>query len=126
MQLLLDTNVLLWAMSNDKRLARDTAKLILDPQNRVIVSAVSFWEVSVKKSLGKISISLEDLKNNVEECQFDLLPITAEHCIKLSDLPQLHRDPFDRMLVTQSKLEPAILLTGDSFLASYGDFVVVV
>lgn len=126
MQLLLDTNVLLWAMSNDKRLARDTAKLILDPQNRVIVSAVSFWEVSVKKSLGKISISLEDLKNNVEECQFDLLPITDEHCIKLSDLPQLHRDPFDRMLVTQSKLEPAILLTGDSFLASYGDFVVVV
>lgn len=113
-------------MSNDKRLARDTAKLILDPQNRVIVSAVSFWEVSVKKSLGKISISLEDLKNNVEECQFDLLPITDEHCIKLSDLPQLHRDPFDRMLVTQSKLEPAILLTGDSFLASYGDFVVVV
>lgn len=126
MQLLLDTNVLLWAMSNDKRLARDTAKLILDPQNRVIVSAVSFWEISVKKSLGKISISLDDLKNHVEECQFDLLPITVEHCIKLSDLPQLHRDPFDRMLVTQSKLEPAILLTGDSFLASYGDFVVVV
>lgn len=126
MQLLLDTNVLLWAMSNDRRLTRDVAKMILDPHNRVIVSAVSFWEISVKKSLGKISISLPALKDHVEECQFDVLPILVEHCIALSELPHLHRDPFDRMLLAQSKLEPAQLVTGDRLLSSYGDFVMVV
>lgn len=126
MQLLLDTNVLLWAMANDKRLPRDTAKMILEPQNRVIVSSVSFWEISVKKTLGKISISLADLKQHIHDCQFDLLPVTAEHCIGLAELPLLHRDPFDRMLVSQSRLEPAILVTGDSLLAAYGEFVMVV
>lgn len=126
MQLLLDTNVLLWAMANDKRLPRETAKMILDPQNRVIVSSVSFWEITVKKTLGKISISLPDLKKHVEECQFELLPVTAEHCIGLADLPLLHHDPFDRLLVSQSRLEPAILLTGDNFLAAYGELVIVV
>ena len=126
MQLLLDTHILLWVMSNDKRLSKDVAKMILDSHNRVIVSSVSFWEISIKKVLGKISISLTDLKKSVEECQFELLPFTAEHCIALSELPLLHRDPFDRMLVAQSKLEPATLVTSDSALSGYGEFVLLV
>ena len=113
-------------MANDQRLSPEAASLIIDPQNMILVSSVSFWEIAVKKRLDKIEISLPELLEAVRACDFETLSVRPEHCIQLADLPLLHRDPFDRMLVAQSRVEPAILVTSDRTLSDYGETVMLV
>ena len=122
MNLLLDTHALLWFASDSRRLGRQAGKLIRSPANLVWVSAVSLWEISLKASLDRATISerlaevaLEDL----ERYGFKPLPITIRHALAIRDLPWLHRDPFDRMLVAQALCEDLTLLTADPLIRTY-------
>jgi PIN domain nuclease of toxin-antitoxin system len=126
MRLLVDTHILLWWLANDRRISPKAASLLKDPTNEVLVSAASVWEIAIKYGLGRITLSQNVLIDAVHKCGFSQLPITFEHCSHLADLPSIHRDPFDRILVAQSLSEPAMLLTNDRILKDYGSTVLLV
>jgi PIN domain nuclease of toxin-antitoxin system len=121
-RLLLDTNVILWALSNDKRIATIT-NLLLDDDNEVFVSTASWWEIAIKVGIGKLDANLVELRQASIESGFNELPVLGVHTEMLSDLPLLHRDPFDRLIVAQAMAEPMQLLTGDKLLEQYSELV---
>lgn len=123
MRVLLDTHLLLWALSQPSKLSTATRKQIIAAE--VYVSAASIWEVSIKSALGKLAANASDVLAGIEPAGFTLLPISGEHAAKVAELPMLHKDPFDRMLVAQASLEPMLLLTNDEVLRGYGSFVAV-
>lgn len=126
MRILLDTHILLWALTVDRKLSAEAAKLLKDPNNEVLVSAASLWEISIKYALGRLSLSPLEITEAIRMTGFCPLPITFEHCTRLSALPPVHSDPFDRMLVAQSLSEPAMLVTHDRLLRDYGNTVLLV
>lgn len=121
MRVLLDTHLLLWALSQPSKISAATRKRIVAAE--VFVSAVSIWEVSIKSALGKIAADPSEILAAIEPAGFSLLPITGEHAAKVAELAMLHKDPFDRMLVAQASIEPMQLLTNDENLRGYGSFV---
>ena len=123
MRVLLDTHVLLWALSQPSKLSAATRKQI--DMAEVYVSAVSIWEISIKAGLGKLAASPHEVLAGIEPAGFSVLSVTGEHAAKVAELPPLHKDPFDRMLVAQASVEPMLLLTNDESLRGYGSFVVV-
>ena len=123
MRVLLDTHLLLWALSQPSKLSPSTRKQILAAE--VYVSAASIWEVSIKSALGKLAAKASDVLAEIEPAGFTLLPISGEHAAKVAELPMPHKDPFDRMLVAQASVEPMLLLTNDEALRGYGSFVTV-
>ena len=118
MRILLDTHVFLWWVRDDPRLDAPARDLISDYANEVFVSAVSAWEIEIKAALGKLKIS-PDWKRLVEENGFRWLPILPLHTEGLRDLPPIHRDPFDRMLVAQARTGRLALLTRDPKVQAY-------
>ena len=120
-RILVDTHLLLWAVSEPKKLPTQARRRIEEAE--VFVSAASIWEVSIKTALGKLAADPSELLAELEPAGFRLLPVTGEHAAAVALLPPVHSDPFDRMLVAQAKTEPLILLTNDSVLGGYGDFV---
>jgi PIN domain nuclease of toxin-antitoxin system len=122
-RVLLDTHLLLWALSQPSKLSPATRKQIVAAE--VYVSAASIWEVSIKSALGKLAAKASDVLAGIEPAGFTLLPISGEHAAKVAELPMLHKDPFDRMLVAQASVEPMLLLTNDEALRGYGSFVTV-
>ncbi|HZP21598.1 MAG TPA: type II toxin-antitoxin system VapC family toxin [Bauldia sp.] len=124
MRLLLDTSITLWTLAGDRRLSK-SARNVIESATEVLVSAVTIWEISVKTALGKLEADLDDLLAEMNSVGFRHLALTWEHARRVRDLPPHHRDPFDRMLVAQAMSEPVLLLTSDSFLARYGDLVLV-
>jgi len=120
-RVLLDTHLLLWALSRPSKLSAATRKKIVAAD--VFVSAASIWEVSIKSALGKLAANPSEVLAGIEPAGFSLLPITGEHAAKVAELPMLHKDPFDRMLVAQALVEPMLLLTNDETLRGYGSFV---
>jgi PIN domain nuclease of toxin-antitoxin system len=120
-RVLLDTHLLLWALSRPSKLSAATRKKIVAAE--VFVSAASIWEVSIKSALGKLAANPSEVLAGIEPAGFSLLPITGEHAAKVAELPMLHKDPFDRMLVAQASVEPMLLLTNDETLRGYGSFV---
>jgi len=125
-KVLLDTHVLLWALTKSEKLTKKAASLITDPDNLVLVSAATVWEVAIKKNIGRIEFVPEQLIDYIYKSGYKQLPVTFDHCTVLADLPLHHRDPFDRMLVAQSISEPAVLVTHDKTLAQYNCTVMVV
>jgi PIN domain nuclease of toxin-antitoxin system len=121
MRVLLDTHLLLWALSQPSKLSAATRKRIVAAE--VFVSAASIWEVSIKSALGKLTANPSEVLAGIEPAGFSVLPVTGEHAAKVAELPMLHRDPFDRMLVAQASTEPMLLLTNDEVLRGYGSFV---
>lgn len=121
MRLLLDTHLLLWTLSRPSKLSATTRKQIQSAE--VYVSAASIWEISIKSVLGKLKADPAEVLAAIEPTGFSLLPITGQHAAKVAELPPLHKDPFDRMLVAQASIEPMILLSNDAALAAYGSFV---
>jgi PIN domain nuclease of toxin-antitoxin system len=117
---------MLWWLSGDKRLPREADALIGDPENEVYVSAASIWEVAIKTALGRISGDPAVIAAAVPQSGLSELPVTGRHAAQVSKLPMHHRDPFDRLLIAQSLLEPMRLLTGDAALARYGETVLLV
>ena len=122
MKLLLDTQLMLWWLADSPKLSRQARALIADPANTVFVSAATMWEIRIKEKLGKLDVPA-DLIAIVRSEEFEWIPVSAEHADATMDLPLLHRDPFDRMLVAQAKWMGITLLTGDPLLAQYGSFV---
>lgn len=123
MRVLLDTHLLLWALSKPSKLSAATRKRIIAAE--VYVSAASIWEISIKSGAGKLSADPDRVLAAIEPAGFILLPISGEHAAKVAQLPLLHKDPFDRMLVAQASVEPMLLLTNDEVLRGYGSFVTV-
>ena len=125
MHLLLDTHIALWALADDARLPARGRLLIADPNNRVSVSAASVWEISIKHSLarGDMPVSGAQALLWFRQAGFALLPITPEHAAAVEQLPRLHADPFDRLLVAQALTEPLHLLTHDAAVARYSDSI---
>ena len=127
MRLLLDTHILLWALGEPARLPRAAREAILDPDNDVLFSVASIWEVAIKSQLGRADFgaSPEAIAKSALESGFDELPIRSTHAALTARLPGHHRDPFDRILIAQAMTEPARLLTVDSALRPYSELVVV-
>ena len=119
MNLLLDTCVLLWWLDDPTTLlSKEASTAIKEPDNRIIVSIVSVWEIAIKKALGKLS-SPDNLKEAIADAEFELMPIDYEHAWQVKNLPSHHRDPFDRLLVSQATIEQLTLVTRDSWLNAY-------
>ena len=120
MNLLLDTHVFLWWVGEPPRLAEEAKAAIADPGTLVYVSAASAWEISIKRSLGRIDMRDEEFLYGLRESGFAELTVTAEHGLAAGALPLHHRDPFDRMLIAQALTEGMRLVTHDRAIASYG------
>ena len=120
-RILLDTHLLLWAVSEPRKLPKEARRLIDEAE--VFVSAASIWEVGIKAAPGKLAADPSELLAEVEPAGFQLLPVGGDHAAAVSLLPALHEDPFDRMLIAQAKTEPLLLLTNDASLPAYGDCV---
>ena len=118
MNLLLDTHALLWWLDNDPTLSRRAKDSIADGTNLVFISAAVIWEIRIKQALGKLKIP-RNFKDVLEQQPFEMLSINFEHAHAVGLLPLYHRDPFDRMLVAQAKIENLILVTRDSHLKKY-------
>lgn len=124
MRILLDTHLLLWALSQPSKLTAKMRQTIDSAE--VYVSAASIWEISIKSALGKLTADTGEVLAGVEPAGFSLLPVQGEHAVKVATLPPLHRDPFDRMLVAQALVEPMLLYTNDEMLRGYGSIINVV
>lgn len=117
MRLLLDTHALLWWLA-DEGLTDRARDAIADPDNVVMVSAASAWEISIKKALGKLSAP-DDLERQVDESGFVPLSISVRHGIAAGQLPRHHDDPFDRVLIAQAYAEGLTIVTRDKRFADY-------
>jgi PIN domain nuclease of toxin-antitoxin system len=121
MKLLLDTHLLLWAAGEPRRLSRQARTLIANPGNELLFSAASLWEVAIKRGLGRKDFNVDArlLRRGLLDNGYGELPITSDHVVVTESLPRIHKDPFDRILVSQATVEGITLLTIDSLMAQY-------
>lgn len=127
MRLLLDSHTFLWWVRNDPALKKRTQALIADTGNECYVSHASAWEMAIKASLGKLTLPSTVEQFVIHQCEindFRLLPITLAHIGLVQLLPFHHRDPFDRILVAQARMEGMTLLSRDPTLKDYGISIV--
>lgn len=122
MNLLLDTHLILWAAGDPDRLPEEARQLLLDTANELYYSAASLWEVTIKRTLGRSDFQVDPhrLWCMLPVSGYRELSITGEHAIAIETLPLLHKDPFDRLLLAQARVESLTLLTADQQLAGYG------
>jgi len=127
-RLLLDTHIALWALVDSPRLPAKARLLILAPENEVVVSAASVWEIAIKHGLAKknMPVSGAEAKSWFTRAGYTLLPVTADHAALVEELPPHHADPFDRILIAQALDEPLRLVTHDPTVARYSDTVILV
>ena len=118
MNLLLDTHLLLWWLDASPDLSDAERKAIADPGNLIVVSAAVIWEVRIKQALGKLEIPA-DFYPVVKNQGFEFLSITADHAYAAGGLPMHHRDPFDRMIIAQARLEKLRVMTRDDIFSRY-------
>ncbi|MEK7572212.1 MAG: type II toxin-antitoxin system VapC family toxin [Patescibacteria group bacterium] len=115
---LIDTHIFIWWMENSKNLSSEIKQLLQDPQQKVFLSVVSIWEMLIKQSKNQLRLP-KDMEEGVIESGYTILPIAFPHAIGLKDLPLLHTDPFDRMLIAQAKVEGLTLITADKKIWQY-------
>ncbi|TFY90653.1 type II toxin-antitoxin system VapC family toxin [Pseudomonas nabeulensis] len=118
MRVLLDTHILLWALTDDPRLSRKAQRLIEDAAE-IYISSATFWEMAIKVGLGKLNIDLNQTRECCLESGFVELPITTDHAVTVKDLERHHKDPFDRLIVAVALSEPMRLVTADPQVAQY-------
>jgi PIN domain nuclease of toxin-antitoxin system len=120
-KLLLDTHLLLWAAAHPDRLSAQARELIEAPDNELVFSAASLWEIAIKRGLGRSDFRLEPrvLRRALIDNGYVELPITGSHALAIDELAPLHKDPFDRMLIAQASSEGITLLTTDAAVAQY-------
>jgi PIN domain nuclease of toxin-antitoxin system len=119
-RLLIDTHILIWWLADDRKLTRSARATIANPDNDVLVSAASLWEISIKVALGRLEVELDDLERNIADNGFRSLPINYRHAITAGRLPAIHRDPFDRMLIAQASVEELRVISHDKIFERYG------
>jgi PIN domain nuclease of toxin-antitoxin system len=123
MRLLLDTHAIVWYVDQDHLLSRPAHAAITDPSNELLISAATIWEISIKSGLGKLKLSqpfLVWMTKALNDLRASLLPITVEFAAAQAALPNLHRDPFDRMLAAQAMVESVPVVSSDVIFDSYG------
>jgi len=116
MKLLLDTHAFLWFLGGDSLLSNKAKTLIKNPKNEKYISIAAFWEIAIKQSLGKLTlgVSFAELKSETIKNGFQILPITFNDTLRLTTLPFHHRDPFDRIIISQAMENDLTLLSCDS------------
>jgi PIN domain nuclease of toxin-antitoxin system len=117
-RLLLDTHFLLWWLADDPALGEQGRELISTAENLVLFSAASIWEIRIKQAIGKLDLP-DDFANALAEQAFEPLAVTVAHAHAVTELPLLHRDPFDRMLIAQARVEQLTILTRDRIFGEY-------
>lgn len=126
MNLLLDTHVALWAITDSPKLSRKARDLIQAPRTTVWISAANVWEIAVKHALGRgdMPVSGQDAVRYFRESGYRFLPIDVDHALAVESLPAHHQDPFDRILIAQALVEPMRLMTHDPLVARYNDTII--
>ncbi len=122
MRLLLDTHIIIWALSEPDKLSAE-AKSLIQNAEQLFVSSASIWEMSIKVGLGKLEVDLDEITAELRAMNVTELPISWEHSKQVKKLAPHHRDPFARLLIAQAINEPLILITHDEILAKYTDLV---
>ena len=122
MRILIDTQAFIWFVENDKQLPTMIKKELEDFDNSLIISIASLWEMTIKISLGKLHLGcdIEEMIDKVYRNGFEILPILPEHIIKLSTLDYFHRDPFDRIIISQGLSENMVIISSDKVFDDYG------
>ena len=122
MRVLLDTHVLVWYLEGNPNISRTKRELIVKPETEVFVSMVSLWEIAIKSSIGKLKLTrpLTDILQQLSSQSIDILNFAPGHVLQVSTLPFHHRDPFDRMIIAQAKVEFLSIITNDNQFADYG------
>jgi PIN domain nuclease of toxin-antitoxin system len=118
MNILLDTHVLIWTLENNPTLSDKARNSIVRANNIVFVSSASVWEIAIKKQLAKLD-SPDNLQEEIKLHRFTPLPINHDHAELVGKLPDIHKDPFDRMLIAQATIEKLTLVTRDELIAKY-------
>jgi len=119
---LLDTHIFLWWITDNPKLHSDIRDIISNKSNEVFLSSASIWEMMIKSKLNKINISENPrvfIKEQVALNSVNILNITMEHSLETFSLPEIHKDPFDRMLDAQARVEKLTIITTDSFIKQY-------
>ncbi|GAA3992216.1 type II toxin-antitoxin system VapC family toxin [Mucilaginibacter dorajii] len=121
MQLLIDTQAILWFQASDDRLSKQAKQLIDDPNNRCYVSIASMWEMAIKVALNKLQIEIgyENLHDYLRASRFDILDINQSHLNKIISLPHHHGDPFDRLIISQAITENLTIISADQHFKAY-------
>jgi PIN domain nuclease of toxin-antitoxin system len=122
MKILLDTHAFIWWDGNVAKLSSKALQVCQDPENTLVLSTVSIWEMQIKHQIGKLKLNLP-LHDIVEAQQktngIEVLPVIPPHVFALTSLPLYHKDPFDRLIIAQAKVEKAALLSCDSAVQQY-------
>ncbi|MGA7712134.1 MAG: type II toxin-antitoxin system VapC family toxin [Rhizomicrobium sp.] len=128
MRILLDTDILLWALIEPKRLSIVARTAIEEAGNDILFSAASIWEIAIKSTLKKrgFRFTAEEIAGAARSTGFAELPIRAAAAARVAELPPLHRNPFDRLLIAQAMVEPAHFYTADALLKKYSELVCVI
>ena len=119
MRILLDTHILLWQMADDPRLSADIRTILGNPDHTKIVSDVSLWEVAVKIRTGKLKVDIAEIEQEIRYNEYERLAILRRHIVRLVDVPVIHRDPFDHLLIAQAQAEGLAVLTLDRKFRDY-------
>ena len=121
MKFLLDTHLVLWVPVSGPRLSRPARAILNDPENSFLFSAVSLWEIAIKRSIGKLDQGIDPgtIRRELIDMGYEELPILGQHAVAVEGLPWIHKDPFDRLLIAQALVEGITLLTVDSTIARY-------
>ncbi len=128
MNVLLDTHIALWAITDSPRLPKQAFELISNPKNTIWVSVATIWEIAIKFALGRgdMPVSSQDALHYFQQSGYKILAIEAEHVIAAGALPIHHQDPFDRVLIGQALTEPMRLMTHDRLVAKYSNTIILV
>lgn len=125
MHVLLDTHVYLWWLDDHAKLSQSARNIIL-AASEVYISSASIWEAAIKSGIGKLKVDINRLVQEIANIGFRELPVSARHAAMVARLPDIHRDPFDRLLIAQALCGPLRFLTADSILRGYSELVEVV
>jgi len=126
LNILLDTHVALWAITDSPKLPKKARELIQSPKSSIWISAATVWEIAIKHGLGRgdMPVSGQGALRYFQESGYQFLPVEPEHAAAVEELPAHHADPFDRILVAQAIVEPMRLITHDPMVARYSDTII--
>lgn len=121
MKYLLDTHILLWVAGQSERLSQTARDALNDPDNEFYFSSASLWEIAIKSAQGRedFQVDARQMRHGLIDNGYHELVVTSQHAVAVLDLPQLHKDPFDRLILAQTTVEQLTLITADSMVARY-------
>ena len=122
MKALIDTHVFLWVITTPEKLSKKALQIIENRSNDIFLSPVSCWEIVIKYQINKLDLPKDPnglILEQIKESEIKILPITAEHAVNILHLPLLHKDPFDRLLISQARVEKLPIITYDSLIKKY-------